>query len=157
MTSQAHITTPTSENTPVKPRKTATTKAKSTATQPLAVVNTLIIGAGFAGLGSAIRLKQAGLNDIVILERGSEVGGTWRDNTYPGAACDIPSNLYSYSFAQNPNWSRGFSGSPEILEYIHYLVNNFKLNDLIKFNQNVESLSFDEKTCLGTVLFTSVG
>ena len=65
-------------------------------------VDVLIVGAGFAGLGAAIRLQQAGVTDIVILERGSEVGGTWRDNQYPGAACDIPSNLYSYSFAQNP-------------------------------------------------------
>ena len=70
----------------------------------------VVIGAGFAGLGMAIRLQQAGINDIVILERSTEVGGTWRDNQYPGAACDIPSNLYSYSFAQNPNWSRSFSG-----------------------------------------------
>src|SRR4051812_26952291 len=136
MTSQANITADSPENTlenvQTKPSKATSAKTKSNEKQPLAVVNTLIIGAGFAGLGSAIRLKQAGLNDIVILERGSQVGGTWRDNTYPGAACDIPSNLYSYSFAQNPNWSRGFSGSPEILEYVHYLVNNFKLNDLIK-------------------------
>ncbi|HEX6592064.1 MAG TPA: FAD-dependent oxidoreductase, partial [Moraxellaceae bacterium] len=86
------------------------------------VASVLIIGAGFAGLGSAIRLRQAGIDDIVILERGSEVGGTWRDNQYPGAACDIPSNLYSYSFAQNPDWSRSFSGAPEILGYIHHLV-----------------------------------
>ncbi len=161
MTSQANITADSPENTlenvQTKPSKAASAKTKSIEKQPLAVVNTLIIGAGFAGLGSAIRLKQAGLNDIVILERGSQVGGTWRDNTYPGAACDIPSNLYSYSFAQNPNWSRGFSGSSEILEYVHYLVNNFKLNDLIKFNQNVESLSFEEKTGLWTVVLTNGG
>jgi len=130
-----------------KLRVTRSKKAQS----PLAVVNTLIIGAGFAGLGSAIRLQQSGLNDIVILERSDRVGGTWRDNTYPGAACDIPSNLYSYSFAQNPDWSRGFSGSPEILQYINYLVDNFKLANLIKFNQTVTSLSFDETQGLWTV------
>ncbi len=151
MTSQANITAPTAENTPVKPRRTTRTKAATTPTQPIATVNTLIIGAGFAGLGSAIRLKQAGLNDFVILERGTKVGGTWRDNNYPGAACDIPSNLYSYSFAQNPNWSRGFSGSNEILDYINHLVSNFNLGELIRFNQNVSSLSFDEATGLWTV------
>jgi len=151
MTSQANITASASKNTPAKPRRPTHTKAATTPTQPIAVVNTLIIGAGFAGLGSAIRLKQSGLNDFVILERGNKVGGTWRDNNYPGAACDIPSNLYSYSFAQNPNWSRGFSGSPEILDYIHHLVSNFNLGELIHFNQNVSSLSFDESTGLWTV------
>lgn len=135
---------------PVKTRPNQNKKANVTA-QPLAVVNTLIIGAGFAGLGSAIRLQQAGLKDIVILERSSKVGGIWRDNTYPGAACDIPSNLYSYSFAQNPNWSRGFSGSAEILDYINYLVGNFQLNELIKFNQNVSALSFDHASGLWTI------
>lgn len=104
----------------------------------------LIIGAGFAGLGTAIRLRQAGVNDIVILERAQDVGGTWRDNTYPGAACDIPSNLYSYSFAQNPNWSRSFSGSAEILDYVHHLVDEYRLRPLIRFGQNVEAVAFDE-------------
>lgn len=110
----------------------------------------LIIGAGFAGLGSAIRLRQAGIDDVVILERADEVGGTWRDNSYPGAACDIPSNLYSYSFAQNPDWSRGFSASAEILEYIHHLVNEFNLRPLIRFKQNVTGLFFDEDSGLWT-------
>ncbi|MFZ5602937.1 MAG: flavin-containing monooxygenase, partial [Pseudomonadota bacterium] len=104
----------------------------------------LIIGAGFAGLGTAIRLQQAGVKNIVILERSTDVGGTWRDNTYPGAACDIPSNLYSYSFAQNPDWSRSFSGSGEILDYIHHLVDKFGLRPLIRFQRNVTGLAFDE-------------
>jgi len=114
------------------------------------VHDVLIVGAGFAGLGSAIRLRQAGIEDIVILERGSEPGGTWRDNQYPGAACDIPSNLYSYSFAQNPQWSRSFSGSREILAYIHHLVDRFDLNKLIRFRQDVASLAFDEAAGLWT-------
>lgn len=118
------------------------------------VASVLIIGAGFAGLGSAIRLRQAGIDDIVILERGSEVGGTWRDNQYPGAACDIPSNLYSYSFAQNPDWSRSFSGAPEILGYIHHLVQEFKLQPLIRFGHNVTGLSFDEASGLWTASVT---
>lgn len=109
-----------------------------------AVADALIIGAGFAGLGSAIRLRQKGVHNVVILERGTDVGGTWRDNTYPGAACDIPSNLYSYSFAQNPDWSRSFSGSAEILAYIHGLVERFDLLPLIRFQQNVSAIAFDE-------------
>ncbi|CPT06626.1 monooxygenase [Mycobacteroides abscessus] len=79
---------------------------------------TLIVGAGFAGIGTAIRLLQEGTDDFVILERSNRVGGTWRDNTYPGAACDIPSLLYSYSFEPNPGWTHTYSGSAEILEYI---------------------------------------
>lgn len=110
----------------------------------------LIVGAGFAGLGMAIRLQQAGIEDIVILERSNEVGGTWRDNSYPGAACDIPSNLYSYSFAQNPNWSRGYSGSREILGYVHHLVDTFNLGRYIRFGKTVTGLTFDEKAGLWT-------
>jgi len=104
----------------------------------------VIIGAGFAGLGTAIRLVQSGNEDFVILERGDRVGGTWRDNTYPGAACDIPSLLYSYSFALNPRWSRGYSGSAEILGYIDEMVERFGLARFIRFNTNVTSAQFRE-------------
>lgn len=122
-------------------------KRPSVAIVPVSsVADVLIIGAGFAGLGAAIRLREAGIRDIVIVERAQAVGGTWRDNTYPGAACDIPSNLYSYSFAQNPDWSRSFSGSAEILAYIHRLVDDFDLKPLIRFGCNVEGLSFDAAT-----------
>ena len=113
-------------------------------------VSVLIVGAGFAGIGMAIRLKQAGIEDFLILERDTAVGGTWRDNQYPGAACDIPSNLYSYSFAPNPNWSRSFSGSQEILGYIQHMVAEFGLEKHIRFQQNVADLSFDEKAGLWT-------
>ncbi len=85
-------------------------------------ISVAIIGAGFAGIGAAIRLKDQGITDFVIYERDSRVGGTWRDNTYPGAACDIPSRLYSYSFAPNPDWSHTYSGSAEILQYIDGMV-----------------------------------
>jgi cyclohexanone monooxygenase len=85
---------------------------------PRREVGVLIVGSGFAGLGAAIRLAKEGRDDFVVVERGSEVGGTWRDNTYPGAACDVPSHLYSYSFAPNPNWSRSFSPQPEIQQYL---------------------------------------
>ncbi|MBA0126204.1 NAD(P)/FAD-dependent oxidoreductase [Haloechinothrix sp. YIM 98757] len=108
----------------------------------------LIIGAGFAGLGTAIRLKQAGITDFVILERGSDVGGTWRDNTYPGAACDVPSLLYSFSFVPNPDWRRAYSGSREILEYIHHMVDTFDLRRHIRFHTNVTGLEYHEETAL---------
>ena len=81
-------------------------------------VRIAVIGAGFGGLGTAIRLKQAGIDDFVVLERGDDIGGTWRDNSYPGCACDVPSHLYSYSFAPNPDWSRAFSSQPEIQAYL---------------------------------------
>ncbi len=110
--------------------------------QPLDVA---IIGGGFAGIGAAIRLKQKGVDNFVILERGEAVGGTWRDNTYPGAACDIPSRLYSYSFAPNPDWSHTYSGSAEILGYIESMVDEFALRPYLRFGHTVTGVVFDEK------------
>src|SRR5262245_40264562 len=81
-------------------------------------VAVLIVGSGFAGLGAAVRLLKEGRDDFLVIERGSEVGGTWRDNAYPGATCDVPSHLYSYSFALNPHWSRSFSPQREIQDYL---------------------------------------
>lgn len=78
----------------------------------------VVIGAGASGIGAAIRLREQGITDFVVLEKGPGVGGTWRDNTYPGCACDVPSRLYSYTFAPNPDWSRVFAGQPEILTYL---------------------------------------
>ncbi|MGF6883343.1 cation diffusion facilitator CzcD-associated flavoprotein CzcO [Nocardia sp. GAS34] len=92
-------------------------------------VHILIVGSGFSGLGMAIRLSQQGVRDYVVLERGGDVGGTWRDNTYPGAACDVPSQLYSYSFALNPDWSRSFSRQPEIQQYIQGVADRYGVRD----------------------------
>ena len=78
----------------------------------------LIVGSGFGGLGMAICLKQQGIHDFKIIERAAEVGGTWRDNTYPGVACDVPSHLYSFSFIKNPDWSRVFPHGAEIQRYL---------------------------------------
>ena len=86
-----------------------------------AAVDVAIIGAGFAGLTAAIRLKERGTT-FLLFERADQVGGTWRDNIYPGAACDIPSHLYSLSFAPNPNWSRTYSTQPELLSYLKNVV-----------------------------------
>ena len=81
-------------------------------------VRIFVVGAGFGGLGLAIKLRERGETDFLVIDKGDDVGGTWRDNTYPGAACDVPSQLYSFSFAPNPNWSRSFSPQPEIQAYI---------------------------------------
>lgn len=105
----------------------------------------LVIGAGFAGVGTAVRLKEAGVTDVAVLERSDRPGGTWRDNTYPGAACDIPSLLYSYSWARNPRWSLGYSGGPEILSYLEDIVERYGLGPLIHYGQDVSELRFDDE------------
>lgn len=107
------------------------------------VHSTVIIGAGFTGLGTAIKLKEAGVDDLVILERADRVGGTWRDATYPGAACDIPSLLYSFSFAKNPGWSRAYSPSNEIQAHIEGLVGEHDLERHLRFETEVLRLEFD--------------
>src|SRR6478752_10860503 len=81
-------------------------------------VSVLIVGTGFSGLGAAIRLDRAGRRDYLVIERSGDVGGTWRDNTYPGAMCDVPSHLYSFSFAMNPDWSQVYAPQPEIQNYL---------------------------------------
>ena len=81
----------------------------------------VVIGAGFGGIGMAIALKQAGIKDFVVLDRADDIGGTWRDNSYPGLCCDVPSHLYSFSFRPWP-WSRRFPPREEILAYLHALV-----------------------------------
>lgn len=121
------------------------------AAEPLDVA---IIGAGFAGIGTAIRLRQKGIDDFAVFERGTRVGGTWRDNTYPGAACDIPSRLYSYSFAPNPDWSHTYSGSREILDYIESMVDDFGLRDRIRFGHNISGVTFDEANSVWDIAVT---
>ncbi|HLJ08838.1 MAG TPA: NAD(P)-binding protein, partial [Acidimicrobiia bacterium] len=85
----------------------------------------------------AARLKQAGIEDFVVLERAGEVGGTWRDNTYPGAACDVPSHLYSFSFAPNPDWSRSFSPQAEIQAYLERVAGDFGVRPHVRFHHEV--------------------
>ncbi|OHU98267.1 flavin-containing monooxygenase [Mycobacterium talmoniae] len=105
---------------------------------------TLIVGAGFTGIGAAIKLKKAGVDDLVILERSDRVGGTWRDTSYPGAACDIPSLLYSFSFVPNPTWSRAYSPADEIRRHIEEMADRFDVRRHIRFGQEVSGLVFDE-------------
>ncbi len=96
-------------------------------------VRVAVIGSGFGGLGAGIKLLEAGIRDVVILERAASVGGTWRDNTYPGCACDVPSHLYSFSFAPNPRWSRSFSGQPEIRAYLEDVADRPGLRSRLHF------------------------
>lgn len=106
------------------------------------MISICIIGSGFSGLGLAIRLRQEGRDDFVVLERGLEVGGTWRDNTYPGCACDIQSHLYSFSFAPNPEWSRAYSPQPEILQYLIDCADRFDVRKFCRFGVNVTGLEW---------------
>jgi cation diffusion facilitator CzcD-associated flavoprotein CzcO len=103
-----------------------------------------ILGAGFAGIGTAIRLKQAGIESFTIFERSHEIGGTWRDNTYPGAACDVPSHVYSLSFEPNPSWTRKFSPSGEIQAYLLGLVEKWQLREKLKLRCEIVEARFDE-------------
>jgi cation diffusion facilitator CzcD-associated flavoprotein CzcO len=103
-----------------------------------------IIGSGFSGLGMAIRLKQEGIEDFVVLERAEELGGTWRDNTYPGCQCDIPSYLYSYSFAPNPNWTRSYPLQAEIQEYLRRCAEDYGVRHHIRFGHEVHESAWDE-------------
>jgi cation diffusion facilitator CzcD-associated flavoprotein CzcO len=107
-------------------------------------VHIAILGTGFAGLGMAIRLKQQGRDDFVILEKAGDIGGTWRDNTYPGCACDIPSQLYSFSFALNPHWSRVYSPQGEICEYLRRCARRFGIMPHIRWNSELLEASWIE-------------
>ncbi|WP_271411894.1 flavin-containing monooxygenase [Pseudomonas sp. Q1-7] len=103
----------------------------------------LIIGAGFGGLGLAIQLQKAGIHDFLILEKGDEVGGTWRDNGYPGAACDVPSHLYSFSFEPKADWSRKFAPQEEIFAYQRHCADKYGLRRYIRFGCEVAEAAFD--------------
>ncbi len=103
-----------------------------------------VVGAGFAGLGAAIKLQESGFTDFVVVDMGSTVGGTWRDNTYPGAACDVPSQLYSFSFALNSEWSRSFSFQPEIQAYLERTAREAGVLDRFHFGVTVQEASWDE-------------
>jgi cation diffusion facilitator CzcD-associated flavoprotein CzcO len=114
-----------------------------------------IIGAGFAGIGAAVQLIKAGIHSFTIFERADEIGGTWRDNTYPGAACDVPSHVYSLSFEQNPNWSRRYATSWEIQEYLLGVVDKHRLRERMRLNTAIVEARFDEDA--GTWTLTTDG
>lgn len=103
------------------------------------------MGAGFAGLGMAIRLKEEGIEDFVVCERDDDVGGTWWANTYPGCQCDIPSHLYSFSFAPNPDWSRTYPKQPELRDYLRRCAERFDVLDHVRLGCEVEAADWDEE------------
>lgn len=107
-------------------------------------LSALIIGSGFGGLGMAIALRKQGISDFLLLEKAHDVGGVWRDNTYPGAACDVPSHLYSFSFEPNPNWSRHFAQQPEILAYLQHCARKYQVLPHLRFGAEVREARFDE-------------
>jgi cation diffusion facilitator CzcD-associated flavoprotein CzcO len=111
----------------------------------------VVVGSGFAGLCMAIKLRAAGIEDFVVLEQAERLGGTWRDNTYPGCACDIPSYLYSFSFEQNPRWQRMFAPWDEILAYLEHCATKYGVADKIRYGAEVTEAVFDEATSRWTV------
>lgn len=111
----------------------------------------LIIGTGYGGMCMAIRLQQSGEQDFLLLERAQSVGGTWRDNHYPGAACDVPSHLYSLSFEQNPDWTRKYPPQPELKEHLESIAEKYALLEKTRFGHNVERADYDEHAKLWRV------
>ncbi|MCU1590268.1 MAG: FAD-dependent pyridine nucleotide-disulfide oxidoreductase [Frankiales bacterium] len=106
-------------------------------------VRVAIVGSGFAGLGAAVRLLQEGREDFVVLERAEDLGGTWRDNTYPGCACDVQSHLYSFSFAPNPDWSRAFSGASEIHAYLQRVATDHGVRPHLRYGAELLAAAWD--------------
>jgi cation diffusion facilitator CzcD-associated flavoprotein CzcO len=104
----------------------------------------VVVGAGFSGIGMAGRLRAMGMDDFVVLDRGHDLGGTWRDNSYPGCCCDVPSNLYSYSFALNPDWSRSFPTQSEIWDYMRACVDRFGVGPHLRLGRAVDEARWDE-------------
>ncbi|MEB6479977.1 flavin-containing monooxygenase [Acinetobacter vivianii] len=108
----------------------------------------IVIGGGFAGLGAAIKLKEAGIHDFILLEKADELGGVWRENTYPGCACDVPSALYSYSFEPNPSWSRVFAGQAEIKQYLQNTAQKYQVLPHVYFQHEALAASWsDQQQC----------
>lgn len=111
-----------------------------------ATVDIVVVGAGFSGIGAACRLLERGFTDFVVLERADEVGGTWRDNVYPGAACDIRSDLYSFSFAPNPDWRWAYGRQPEILDYLIGVSRKAGIRERIRFGVELERAVWDHES-----------
>ncbi|MGH2957100.1 MAG: FAD-dependent oxidoreductase [Solirubrobacterales bacterium] len=123
--------------------QTSAGNGNQAATRPEERVRVVICGAGFSGLGMAIRLRRMGIEDFVVLERARDLGGTWRDNSYPGCACDVPSHLYSFSFAPNPDWSRTYSYQPEIWRYLRDVAERFGVTRHIRYHGGLREASWN--------------
>jgi cation diffusion facilitator CzcD-associated flavoprotein CzcO len=115
----------------------------------------IIIGAGMSGLLAAIKLGEQDIRRWVIIEKANDVGGTWHENVYPGSGCDVPSHLYSYSFAPNPNWSRGYSLQAEIKQYFKDVAAKYGLMDRIRLNTQAQGAVWDDSTATWTVTLQS--
>lgn len=112
------------------------------------ILDVLVIGVGFGGIGAGIELKRRGIENFLIVEKADEIGGTWYENRYPGAACDVESHFYCYSFEPNPNWTRKYSPQKEILAYIHHCADKYGLRPFIQLRTKVEKLVLDEEKAL---------
>jgi len=118
---------------------------------------TAIVGTGFGGLAMAIKLREDGQNDFIVIERGASVGGTWRDNQYPGAACDVPSHLYSFSFAPKTDWSRVYPTQPELHAYLRKVADDHRLLSNIEFNTTLTGAAYDEASQLWRIEVIKAG
>jgi len=111
----------------------------------------IVVGTGFSGLCMGVKLREQGEEDFVLLERAGDVGGTWRDNTYPGCACDVESHLYSFSFEPNPNWSRMYAPQPEIFAYLKHVATKYDLLRHVRFHANINHSRYDDARKLWVV------
>jgi cation diffusion facilitator CzcD-associated flavoprotein CzcO len=116
-----------------------------------APVSIAVVGGGLGGIGAAVMLKRAGYDDVTVFEKGEGIGGVWHHNTYPGAACDVPSHLYEFSFAPNPRWSRRYAPQPEIVEYLEEVATRYGVRDNIRTSTEVNSARWDEDRRLWTI------
>jgi len=128
------------EAEPKQPRKKAVLSPKAAHTY-----DTIVVGAGISGIAAAYKMKQVGYQDYLVLEKADRVGGTWRDNNYPGCGCDVPSALYSFSFAPSHQWSHLFAKQPEILSYLERVVKQFELQDKIRFQHELLSAKWNDE------------
>lgn len=130
----------TTQKSEVTTEKVPVTKTE----KPVHVYDTIVIGAGISGIAAAYKMNQAGYHDYIVLEKASRVGGTWRDNNYPGCGCDVPSAVYSFSFSPSHKWSHLFAKQPEILDYLEEVVAKFNLGGKIEFNNELLSAKWDK-------------
>src|SRR5436305_1249616 len=115
-----------------------------------------VVGGGFGGIGAAVMLRRAGFGEVTVFERGERVGGVWHHNTYPGAACDVPSHMYEFSFAPNPRWSRRYAPQAEIQAYLEAILSDHGVGDRIRTGVEVQSAAWDSQRAKWT-LQTSAG
>ena len=120
-------------------------------TQHTHIYDSFIVGAGISGILAAIRLRKIGYHNFKIIEKANRVGGTWRENTYPGCGCDVPSALYSYSFAPSAKWSHLFAKQPEILSYLEEVSEKFDIKPLIQFDTALENAQWDDQRNLWVI------